>query len=129
MAKYQHEAQFQSNNININTLLQLFSFKDENSVVVYSPALDLCGYGTDEQEAKLSFNIVLEEFIKYTTNKNTLISELEKLGWSIKGGKKNPKLSAPDITHMLVTNDELARIFNKKEFKKFEQKISFAQVA
>lgn len=129
MANYQHEARFQGGNLKINTSLQLFSFKDDSSVVVYSPALDLCGYGKDEQEAKLSFNVVLEEFIKYTTNKNTLITELEKLGWLIKGSKKNPKLSAPDITSMLVTNEELARIFNKKEFKKFEQKMAIAQVA
>ena len=129
MAKFQHKSQFQNNNLKIDTKLQLFSFLEDNCIVLYSPALDLCGYGMDEVEAKNSFNIVLEEFFKYITNKNTIILELQKLGWIIKGGKKRPNLSAPDITHMLSTNKELSKIINTKDFKKFEENIAIPQFA
>ena len=42
-------------------ILQLFN---GGLTVIYSPALDLSGYGSSEDEAKGSFEIALEEFIK-----------------------------------------------------------------
>jgi len=50
---------------------------------MFAPALDICGYGKNTAEAKQSFGIVLEEFINHTSNKNTLNTVLNKLGWGI----------------------------------------------
>jgi hypothetical protein len=73
--------------------LPLFLFKDEKSHVVYSPALDLSGYGDTEEEAKKSFQIVVEESIKYAMGKRTLEDTLQKLGWTIAQG--HPKKYIP----------------------------------
>ena len=68
--------------------LSLVEFKEEDVTIIYSPALDLSGYGHSEVEAKNSFSEALQEFFRYTNNKKTLDKVLKKLGWSIKGSKK-----------------------------------------
>lgn len=65
----------------VNITLKLLLFKEDGVNFVYSPALELTGYGPGEEEAKKSFEIVLEEFVRYTENKDTIYSELERLGW------------------------------------------------
>ncbi len=40
------------------------------------PLFDLTGYGTSEDEAKKSLSVTLDEFLRYTINKNTFIFEL-----------------------------------------------------
>lgn len=50
--------------------------------IIYSPALDLSGYGNTINEAKESFKIALEEFIRYTLNENTFNDVMKKLGWA-----------------------------------------------
>ncbi len=73
-----------SNDKNTNeVILSLFSFIDDEVHIIYSPALDLSGYGKSEEDAKQSFEIALEEFIKYTNNKQTLTKELERLSWEM----------------------------------------------
>ena len=37
----------------IKTSLDIFSYKEDNVRIVYSPALDLSGYGNTVEEAKL----------------------------------------------------------------------------
>ena len=39
----------------IKALLDLFSYKEGNVRIVYSPALDLSGYGNTLEEAKLYY--------------------------------------------------------------------------
>ncbi len=61
--------------------LSLLAYLDEGLHVIFSPALDLFGYGNTEKEARASFDETLEEFLRYTTNKGTLQAELLRLGW------------------------------------------------
>jgi hypothetical protein len=65
--------------------LALVEFEEGNVTIVYSPALDLSGYGYSPEEAKQSFSEALQEFFRYTNNKNTLDKVLKDLGWAIKG--------------------------------------------
>ena len=55
--------------------------KEEDTVVVYSPALDLCGYGATAEEAKKDFDHALRIFVEETTAHGTLEKALEELGW------------------------------------------------
>lgn len=57
--------------------------KEEGINYIYSPALDLTGYGKNVKEAKESFEVTLKEFIDYTDNKKTIFDELEHLGWLV----------------------------------------------
>jgi len=71
--------------VTVNVSVPLLSFKeDDDTFIVYSPALDVSGYGDTEEEARKSFELTLEEFINYTINKKTFQSELTRLGWKIK---------------------------------------------
>ena len=106
------------NNIVIKSMkLNLIVFKDDNVYNIYCPALNLVGCGYTENQASESFNIVLEEYIRYTTENQTLIADLESLGWTIKQNGK--KLIPPKISELLQKNSELDNIFNKYDFNKY----------
>ena len=94
--------------------LPLFLFEEDKVWFAYLPSLDLNGYGKTEIEAKESLSIVLDEFLRYTLNKNTLLSEMKRLGWQIKS-KKKPML-APEISDLINTNDQLKEIINYKDY-------------
>jgi hypothetical protein len=94
--------------------LTLLGFKDDNIYNIYCPALTLVGCGYTEKEANDSFNIVLEEYIRYTTENQTLIKDLESLGWNMRGKKPIP----PKISESIQTNEELENIFNNYDFVK-----------
>ena len=64
--------------------LMVAIFKEDETFIVHSPSLNLCGYGNTEDEAKESFGIVLEEFFIYTINKKTINEVLAELGWERK---------------------------------------------
>lgn len=98
----------------INFDLPLFLFEEDKIWFAYLPSLDLTGYGNNEIEAKESLTVVLDEFFRYTLNKNTLISEMKRLGWQIKSKKK--PMHAPEISDLIKTNDQLKEIINFKEY-------------
>lgn len=124
MAKLQFKGSILDNKHLHQVNLSLFSFEDDGSKIVYSPALDLSGYGNTEKEAKASFEEALKEFLRYTTHKGTFTKELKRLGWEVGVRlKKSKPAKAPDLAHMLQTNDYLARIFETKNFKKFNEAI------
>jgi len=122
-------ASYKAKNRKAEAVLSLFSFEEGKTFIVYSPALDLSGYGKNEVEARNSFGIALEEFMRYTINKNSILVELERLGWKIKGGKKHPKIISPDFSTLLNENKELAKLIDKKDFRKFNQKIEIPEFA
>ncbi len=51
----------------VKVRLDIISFEEEGSRICYSPALDMSGYGVNEEDAKTSFEVALEEFLRYTT--------------------------------------------------------------
>jgi len=105
-------------NISVKSMkLGLIAYKDDEAYYSYCPALDLIGYGNNEQEAQQSFEIVLEEYLKYTTENNTLIADLEEHGWKRIG--KNKKLMPPKMSELLQKNNDLDDIFNKYDFNKY----------
>ena len=109
----------------INVRLLLIHFKDENKVhFIYSPHLDLTGYGKNLSEAKASFEIVLDDFIDYTIKKKTLSKILTKLGWEIRGNIKRPKkVIAPSITSIISENEYVSEIFDNYTTKTFHQEV------
>lgn len=106
--------------------LSLIEFKEDDVTIVYSPALDLSGYGYSSEEAKNSFNIALHEFLRYTSNKNTVNDILKDLGWKIKGSKKNPKYQPPLNTELVNKNALYSDILNSKNYKVFNEDVEFA---
>ncbi len=108
--------------------LPVIIFEEDNSFIFYCPALDLSGYGKTEPEASTSFNEVLSEYFRYTTNKGTLAKDLLKLGWTIKRSLKK-RATPPPLGKLLETNEDFSRIFNEHEFRKTDREVSLPALA
>lgn len=106
--------------------LSLIEFEEDNAIIIYSPALDLSGYGYSQSEAKESFTIALQEFFRYTTNKKTLDKVLKDLGWAIKGTKNKPKFNPPKDSDLVTLNPLYNEIVNSKSYKVSREDIEFA---
>ena len=114
------KAEFSNKNSTVKTELALISFEEDNMFFIYCPALDLTGYGNDENAAKDSFSQTLKMYLDYTTNKKTLSKDLELHGWIVKGNKK-PK--APDFDFLFRNNEQFKSIVNNKDFSKYKEQI------
>ena len=106
--------------------LALVEFEEANVTIVYSPALDLTGYGYSQEEAKQSFTEALHEFLRYTNNKNTLDKVLEELGWVKKGSKTKPKFNPPKDSDLVSINPLYNDIVNNKSYKVSREDVEFA---
>ena len=125
MSQYIFEDKYRSNEASVRVRLLLVQFKDENNVhFIYSPHLDLTGYGTDSDEAKKSFEIVFEDFVDYTLKKKTLGKVLTSLGWELKGSPKKPKeLLAPSIKSVIKDNEYVSEIFDKYPVNTYHKEV------
>ncbi len=79
---------------------------------LYSPSLDLTGYGESQEKAKASFLITLDEFLEYTRTKNTLFDELEHLGWAVNRLKR--KVYGPELEDLMEDNETLRQLIRKE---------------
>ncbi|MDF2455559.1 MAG: hypothetical protein K0R51_1552 [Cytophagaceae bacterium] len=104
-------------------VLDLYIFKEGGYNIVYCPALDLSGYGKTEKDAKESFDTVFAEFIRYTTNKGTLLIELKKLGWKVKDSKQKI-FNAPSFEELYNKKGELYDIVSSKNYKKVDREVA-----
>jgi hypothetical protein len=111
----------------VSVKLSLFTFIEDNVHVVYSPALDLYGYGNDEHEARHSFEVSLKEYVKYTSNKKTTAQDLKKYGWQV--NKRLKTLNSPDVSAMLETNEAFRDMVNNRPFKKYDMNIQIPAFA
>ncbi|OFY51424.1 MAG: hypothetical protein A2W85_09795 [Bacteroidetes bacterium GWF2_41_31] len=131
MAQYLYEGEFQNPVAGVKVKLLLFSFQDENKVhFIYSPHLDLTGYGTTIHDAKSSFNIVFNDFIDYTLKKKTLSKVLSQLGWQLKVTAKHPrKVIAPSIISIIKDNKYVSELFDKYPVHTFHQEVGLPVLA
>ena len=125
MAEYIFHGKLQTSTNTVKVKLLLFHFEDENKInFIYSPHLDLTGYGNSTEEAQQSFGIVLEDFVDYTLKKKTLGKVLNQLGWTIKGLSKKPKrVIAPSITTIISENKYISEIFDKYPVNTFHREV------
>jgi hypothetical protein len=120
-AKYRDKST--EHNVNVG----VFTWNDDKDIYyAYSPALDLSGYGKNKTEAIKSFETAFFEFVKYTSNKNTLFEELEHLGWTI--NRKKKKMIAPSMTELLEENETFRDVFDKPGVELVNKKVELAAV-
>ena len=125
MSKFIFEGKYQNKTTTLKVRLLLFQFEDEHKVsFIYSPHLDLTGYGSNAEEARKSFEIVFEDFVDYTLKKKTLDKVLTGLGWQLnKELKKSQKILAPSITTVIKDNKYVAEIFDKYAVNTYHQEV------
>ena len=126
MAQYIFEGKYQNQSTSVKVKLLLIHFEDEKKIhFIYSPHLDLTGYGNNFEEARKSFEIVFEDFVDYTLKKKTLGTVLSGLGWELKGPFKKPKrVIAPSITSVIKNNKYVSEIFDKYPVSTFHQEVA-----
>lgn len=107
---------FKNAEAKVKANIVLISFKEEDNFIVYSPHLEVTGYGKSEEEAMESFNHSLGVVLDYTVNKKTLHEELISLGWELKKGTaKNPKkINAPSWGDLIKNNASLEELLNNQ---------------
>ncbi len=101
--------------------LPIIIFEEDNATVCYCPAMDLAGYGASEGEAKSSFEVMLGEYLDYTLKKKTFLTDMRRLGWTVKSKKK---LIPPTVTQSLERNDNFRRVFDTYNYRKVETSVS-----
>ena len=115
-----HTSRYRDGHHHINVKLSLIEFEEDGLHFVYSPALDLTGYGVTEKDARDSYNIAMEEFLKYTSNKTTINKELKRLGWTI----TNTKIQAPTLPQLIQSRQYLEEIFTEKQYRKRDENVA-----
>jgi hypothetical protein len=101
------KAKFNSRRGSVEANLPVLFFEDNGVSIVHCPALDLSGYGKTEDEARSSFELVLEEFFDYTLKKSSLLRVLRKLGWEAHGKRSRRRVTAPSLEEMMDRDPEL----------------------
>lgn len=121
MAEANFHAQFSRGEHTILIGVSLYVWEEEGVHYIYSPSLDVTGYGDNFNEAKKSFEITLDEFVTYTHNKKTIFDELEHLGWTV--NRKKKRVHAPNMEELLEDNDSLKDIISKEGVKRINKNI------
>jgi hypothetical protein len=98
----------------IEVRLDMIDFVENDTFITYAPALDLSGYGATRDEAHRSFEVVLEEYMKYTINKKTLAADLSKRGWNVSKKHLNP----PSLTWLIENNAQVKEVYDSHDFSK-----------
>lgn len=102
--------------------LNLFRYDDNGCRVVYSPALEIMGYGRTDEEADADFDFCVREFFHSTTNNGTFEREMSRLGWIRK--KTDETLTSPSLLDILPRNEVFRDIFNNFDFRKDNRSLS-----
>ena len=69
--------------VNISIQALQYTDKDTRNIIIYSPAIDVTGYGDTVREAQLMFDFSAKEFCRYLINlpEAEATRELMKYGW------------------------------------------------
>lgn len=105
----------------INVSLDVFSYREGEVRIMYSPALDLSGYGNTVEEAKRSFGLVLSEYLSYCVENGTLDADLARHGWKKVASEADYK--SPDLVSMIEHNSNL-RALLQSNFSKTSRMMS-----
>ncbi len=102
----------------IDSQLDVMFYVEDGVTFAYAPALDLVGYGKNVDEAKASFEIVIAEYFKFTTENNTLEADLRAHGWV---AKEEESFNSPLFVDILKRNKQLQNVVNNDYSKVSEQ--------
>jgi len=129
MAKVNFAAKLKNSKAIVDTHLSLLSFVENDIHYLYSPELDIYGYGQNETQARDSFTTTFKATISYMVNKRTLTEELKTLGWTVKKNKKGVLYTPPLFSNLIEENEEVRNIVNTKVYTKYNHAVQLPAVA
>ena len=88
--------------------------------IAYCPELDLSGYDTNENGARKSFEVALNDYLDYTTQNGTLEEDLLSHGWR---KYKDGRITVPSIP-TLVRKPQFSDVLRRKEYRKYSVPVS-----
>lgn len=100
----------------ISISLAVILYEEDDIHYAYCAALDILGYGNTEEEARRSFEIMLEETLKYAVAHGSLTALLESCGWD----KRQP----PKTSDLINLRSELADIIDNKTYRTIREDIT-----
>lgn len=121
-------AKVEGDGYEVEVNMPIIIFEEDQNTILYCPPLDLSGYGKDEAEANRSLKVALDEFFRYCIHKNTLRTELKRLGWHLKKNKRKPMVP-PSMSELLEKNSDFSRIFNTVDFRKTATNVAMPVIA
>ena len=113
---------------NFKVQLDLYSFIEDESRVIFCPSLDLYGYGKTLEDAEKAFAFTLTSFLDYTTQKQTLVPILKKLGWEISENDAS-EIRPPQMDKLLMDNEGFKDLLTNKEYRKKHKQVTIPALA
>ena len=128
MPTHSFKAAYNTGESCINLVLGVYIFTEEGIYIAYCPALDISGYGENEQEAKQSFGEVVRQYLDYCIHEHTLTEDLQKHGWKVESIKQH-KFKSPDTVSMMKKNPDFKNLIENKEYSKYMENLSIPSFA
>lgn len=120
--------EIRNSNNRMSVKLDVYIFSEDNTVIAYSPALDLCGYGYSDREAMDSFHIALSEYLDFALAHKTLVADLRAHGWKVRSLKQR-KMTSPSFETLLRSNDTFRDILENKDYRKQSQTLPLPEIS
>lgn len=105
----------------IEAQLDVIFYVEDGVAYAYAPALELLGYGDSQEEAKASFEIVLEDFFEFGLKRGTLQEDLLQHHWVL----KTDEYSLPKAWTLFDKDKQLQEIY-AGSFSKVTYPVSYA---
>ena len=106
----------------VKTQLDIYTYRENGMCIMYSPALDVAGYGATVDAAKQSFEITLSEYLRFTLDNSTLADDLKAHGWKSLDGHE-ADYTSPDMVTLLRRNKQL-RSLVQGDYRKSSRRLS-----
>ncbi len=98
----------------VSLQLRIFHLIEDKYYIIYCPALEVTGYGTDTDEALISFEHNLQVFFEdYVVQADKLFEYLESMGWKFQGKKYHRDIGVDDFMKNLPMH-----ILDQTEYQK-----------
>ncbi|MCM1517769.1 MAG: hypothetical protein NC117_03930 [Pseudoflavonifractor sp.] len=114
--------------VGMSVKLDVYIFKEDGVVIAYSPALDLCGSGYTDSEARQSFHIAVTEYLDFGISHKTLVADLRAHGWRVRSLRQR-KMASPSFDTLLRINDTFRDILENKDYRKESQPMPLPVIA
>lgn len=114
--------------VGMSVKLDVYIFNEDGVIIAYSPALDICGSGYTDSEARQSFQVAVTEYLSFGLSHKTLVADLRAHGWRVRSLRQR-KMASPSFDTLLRTNDTFRDILENKDYRKESQPMPIPVIA
>jgi hypothetical protein len=107
--------------LSVHGEISIYEYQEDGIFYCISPELDIIGYDKSAATARDSFQVQLQAFFEYASQKNCLDKELLRLGWV---GVK-PEFVAPSPHELTESNDLYLELLARASFSKNTTPVAF----